>query len=58
MGHFNVSNMDDLYTHATIETIVEQARKYAPTRFLQEADTSDEDLMAVEVEDDEDGKDE
>ena len=58
MGHFNVSNMDDLYTHATIETIVEQARKYAPTRFLQEADSSDEDLMAVDVEeDDQDGDD-
>lgn len=36
MGHFNVSNMDDLYTHASIEDIVEQARRYAPRSFLKE----------------------
>ena len=49
MGHFQVSDMDDLYTHATIEDIVEQARKYAPTRFLQdEAETSDADLKALD----------
>lgn len=64
MGHFQTSDMDDLYTHATIETIVEQARKYAPRRFLSDEAlqgdmASDADLKALDASsDDEDDGDE
>ena len=56
MGHFQVSNMDDLYTHAPIEDIVEQARKYAPRSFLDEPSAQGElfDEADVDLDDDED----
>jgi integrase len=34
MGHFNVGDMDDLYTHSKIEDMVKDARAHAPRRFL------------------------
>ena len=59
MGHFQVSNMDDLYTHARIEDIVEQARKYAPRRFLKEPADQVEMALGVDLlDDDEEGEDE
>ncbi len=42
MGHFQSTNMDDLYTHTGIAEIVDQARKFAPRRFLQEEATQGE----------------
>ena len=59
MGHFNKADMDDLYTHDTIEEIVEQARKYAPRRFLQEPADQVEMALGVDLlDDDEEGEDE
>jgi len=47
MGHFEKNNMDDLYTHTDIATIVEQARKYAPRSFLGEKASQPELALGV-----------
>ena len=36
MGHFQKTSMDDLYNHLPIAEVVEQARQFAPRRFLEE----------------------
>ena len=40
LGHFNKSDMDQLYFHAQTEKLVEAARKYAPRAFLNEVEVS------------------
>lgn len=41
MGHFELSDMDDLYTHSKIEDWVKAARKFAPRKFLTDDPAED-----------------
>ncbi len=41
MGHFELSDMDDLYTHSKIEDWVKAARQFAPRKFLTDDPAED-----------------
>jgi len=41
MGHFELSDMDDLYTHSKIEDWVKAAREFAPRKFLTDDPAED-----------------